>query len=42
MWGQALQTYQYLVRKVANGSLKLPEKSRKPSSFGHLKDHAVD
>lgn len=41
MWGQALQSYQYLVRKVADGVLKLPEKARKPSSFGHLRKQAV-
>lgn len=40
MWSQALQTYQYLVRKVANGELQLPENARKPSSFGHLKREA--
>lgn len=40
MWGQALQSYQYLVKKVADGVLKLPEKARKPSSFGHLKKKA--
>lgn len=40
MWGQALQSYQYLVKKVADGVLKLPERARKPSSFGHLKKKA--
>ncbi|WP_434652489.1 isopenicillin N synthase family oxygenase [Pseudomonas sp. R3-56] len=42
MWSQALQTYQYLVKKVAQGSLALPDHSRKPSSFGHLKNQAAD
>jgi len=40
MFGQALQTYQYLRRKVERGELKLYEKARKPSSFGHLKNQA--
>lgn len=38
MFGQALQTYQYLRRKVASGELKLYDKARKPASFGHLKN----
>jgi isopenicillin N synthase-like dioxygenase len=38
MFGQALQTYQYLRKKVESGELKLYEKARKPSSFGHLKN----
>ncbi|MCS3470994.1 isopenicillin N synthase-like dioxygenase [Pseudomonas sp. JUb42] len=42
MFGQALQTYQYLRKKVASGELKLYEKARKPSSFGHLKNQAAD
>lgn len=42
MFGQALQTYQYLRGKVASGELKLYEKARKPSSFGHLKNQAED
>jgi len=42
MFGQALQTYQYLRRKVERGELKLYEKARKPSSFGHLKSQAQD
>lgn len=42
MFGQALQTYQYLRKKVASGELKLYEKARKPSSFGHLKNQAPD
>jgi isopenicillin N synthase-like dioxygenase len=42
MFGQALQTYQYLRKKVASGELKLYEKARKPSSFGHLKNQATD
>lgn len=42
MWSQALQTYQYLVRKVARGTLVLPDRSRKPSSFGHLKNQEVE
>ncbi|SDI20137.1 isopenicillin N synthase family dioxygenase [Pseudomonas panipatensis] len=37
MWSQALQTYSYLRRKVEAGELSLPERARKPSSFGHLK-----
>ena len=36
--GQALQTYQYLRKRVENGEITLPEKARKPSSFGHLKN----
>ncbi|NCE89186.1 isopenicillin N synthase family oxygenase [Pseudomonas sp. L13] len=42
MWSQALQTYQYLVKKVAQGTLTLPDRSRKPSSFGHLKNQAAE
>ncbi|MEX6676395.1 2-oxoglutarate and iron-dependent oxygenase domain-containing protein [Pseudomonas sp. W2Oct36] len=42
MFGQALQTYQYLRRKVENGEIKLYEKARKPSSFGHLKNQTHD
>ncbi len=37
MYGQALQTYQYLRKRVENGEASLPAKARKPSSFGHLK-----
>lgn len=37
MWSQALQTYQYLVRKVDKGELKLPEGARKTATFGHFK-----
>lgn len=37
MWAQALQTYQYLVRKVEKGDLKLPEGARKTATFGHFK-----
>ncbi|WPP00539.1 2-oxoglutarate and iron-dependent oxygenase domain-containing protein [Pseudomonas sp. HR96] len=40
MFGQALQSYQYLRRKVENGEIQLPAKARKPSSFGHLKNQA--
>src|SRR5207253_6698449 len=40
MYGQALQTYQYLRKRVENGEIQLPEKARKPSSFGHLKNQA--
>ncbi|MGY2239612.1 isopenicillin N synthase family dioxygenase [Pseudomonas gingeri] len=40
MYGQALQTYQYLRKRVENGEIALPEKARKPSSFGHLKNQA--
>jgi isopenicillin N synthase-like dioxygenase len=40
MFGQALQTYQYLRRKVDSGEIELPAKARKPSSFGHLKHQA--
>jgi isopenicillin N synthase-like dioxygenase len=36
MFGQALQTYQYLRAKVERGEIQLPAKARKPSSFGHL------
>jgi isopenicillin N synthase-like dioxygenase len=42
MFGQALQTYQYLRKKVESGELKLYEKARKPSSFGHLKNQAPE
>jgi isopenicillin N synthase-like dioxygenase len=38
MWSQALQTYQYLRKRVENGELELPSRARKPSSFGHLKN----
>lgn len=41
MWAQALQTYQYLRQRVASGQLALPERARKPSSFGHLKNQSV-
>ncbi len=37
MYSQALQTYQYLRKRVQSGELQLPAKARKPSSFGHLK-----
>ncbi|CEF56378.1 isopenicillin N synthase family dioxygenase [Acetobacter ghanensis] len=37
MWAQALQTYQYLVRKVEKGDIKLPEGARKTATFGHFK-----
>lgn len=40
MYGQALQTYQYLRKRVENGEVQLPAKTRKPSSFGHLKKQA--
>ena len=40
MWSQALQTYQYLKRRVELGQLQLPERARRPSSFGHLKHQA--
>lgn len=36
MWSQALQTYQYLKRRVEAGELQLPERARKPASFGRL------
>lgn len=39
MWSQALQTYRYLMEKVAAGELQLPDHSRKPASFGYLKDN---
>jgi len=42
MFGQALQTYQYLRKRVENGEIALPEKARKPSSFGHLKNQTPD
>ncbi|MEK1843695.1 MAG: isopenicillin N synthase family oxygenase, partial [Pseudomonas sp.] len=35
---QALQTYQYLRKRVENGELELPSRARKPSSFGRLKN----
>jgi Isopenicillin N synthase and related dioxygenases len=38
MWSQALQTYQYLRKRVENGELELPSRARKPSSFGRLKN----
>ena len=41
MWAQALQTYQYLNRRLQAGELSLPERARKPASFGHLKRHAA-
>ncbi|MCK9739130.1 isopenicillin N synthase family dioxygenase [Pseudomonas syringae] len=41
MWAQALQTYQYLRQRVADGQLALPQHARKPSSFGHLKNQSV-
>ncbi len=41
MWAQALQTYQYLRQRVADGQLTLPAHARKPSSFGHLKHQSV-
>ena len=37
MYGQALQTYQYLRKRVALGEATLPTHARKPASFGHLK-----
>ncbi|MFT8467825.1 isopenicillin N synthase family dioxygenase [Acetobacter syzygii] len=37
MWAQALQTYQYLVRKVEKGDLQLPTGARKTATFGHFK-----
>lgn len=42
MYAQALQTYQYLKRKVEAGELSLPQRSRKPSSFGHLKQQSMN
>jgi isopenicillin N synthase-like dioxygenase len=38
MWGQALQTYQYLKKRVADDQLQLSDRARRPSSFGHLKN----
>jgi isopenicillin N synthase-like dioxygenase len=38
MWGQALQTYQYLKKRVEDGQLQLSDRARRPSSFGHLKN----
>ncbi|MFU6003198.1 isopenicillin N synthase family dioxygenase [Pseudomonas aeruginosa] len=38
MWSQALQTYSYLKKRVEAGELKLPERARRPASFGHLKN----
>lgn len=37
MYSQALQTYSYLRKKVADGELSLPEKTRGVATFGHLK-----
>lgn len=37
MWSQALQTYQYLARKVAAGTLQLPIGARGTATFGHFK-----
>lgn len=37
MWSQALQTYQYLVRKVEQGELALPTGARGTATFGHFK-----
>lgn len=37
MLAQALQTYQYLVRRVADGTLSLPTGARKVATFGHFK-----
>ncbi|PXW25464.1 isopenicillin N synthase family dioxygenase [Paraburkholderia caballeronis] len=37
MWSQALQTYQYLQRRVEAGDAALPRNARRPASFGHLK-----
>lgn len=37
MWSQALQTYQYLQKSVEAGEIALPERARKPASFGRLK-----
>ncbi|MFT8671582.1 isopenicillin N synthase family dioxygenase [Acetobacter orientalis] len=36
MWAQALQTYQYLTRRVAAGEISLPQGARKTATFGHL------
>ncbi|WP_323989883.1 MULTISPECIES: 2-oxoglutarate and iron-dependent oxygenase domain-containing protein [Nguyenibacter] len=36
MWAQALQTYRYLGRRVAEGRIALPDGARRPASFGHL------
>lgn len=40
MWGQALQTYSYLRKKVSDGELELPERARGTNTFGHLKKQA--
>ena len=40
MYSQALQTYSYLRKKVADGELALPEKTRVFGSFGRLKKSA--
>ncbi|MFT9019425.1 isopenicillin N synthase family dioxygenase [Acetobacter malorum] len=37
MWAQALQTYQYLARRVEAGTLALPAGARKTATFGHFK-----
>ena len=41
MWSMALQTYQYLGRKVAAGELQLPQGARLPSSFGNFHKDAA-
>lgn len=40
LYAQTMQTFKYLKKRVADGSLKLPEKSRKLASFGLLKQNA--
>lgn len=40
MYAQALQTYQYLRRRVEEGRATLPNRARKPASFGHLKKNS--
>ena len=41
MYSQALQTYSYLRKKVADGELALPEKTRGVATFGRLKKSSV-
>lgn len=38
MWRRALQSCNPLRRKVADGELALPERTRKSSGFGDLKN----
>lgn len=40
MWSQALQTYRYLRKKVAEGELQLPTRATATNTFGYLKQQA--